>query len=445
MDKVIYSKRIICPFLLLSFGFWFRFAFACGTILIAVEGWLLSPSLYSAEEPSIKGFLETNYSARITGVKLPGAKRQELMLGEERGRLEGSYYPPNACVGFDVKGEVFHDWVEDSWGAALREGYIDYLMDKFDVRIGRQIVTWGVGDLLFINDIFPKDWEAFYSGRPLEYLKQGIDAGKLNLYTDLAAAEFIVIPHFTPDNLPSVGRFFFFDPYPNIMNREVEKPKTVFGNTEYALRIYRSLTGADLSAYAYKGFYRAPAMRADNFTSPTTIAHLYPELAVYGGSLQKSALGGVISAEYGYYDSMDDRNGKNPGIENSQSKFLIGYQKAFQNDLTIGLQYYGELMSQYKEYKANLPPAFFRKKELHQYITLRVTKLLKYQTVKLSLFTFYSPDEEDFFITPEASINVTDNMLLALGTNIFVGIKDDTTFGQQHKNSNMHVLARYSF
>ena len=428
MDKVTCSDRIIYLFLLLSFGFWF-----------------LSPPLYGAEEPSIKGFLQTNYSARITGVKLPGAKRQELMLGEERGRLEGSYYPPNSNIGFDVKADLFHDWVEDSWGVALREGYMDYLMDKFDVRIGRQIVTWGVGDLLFINDVFPKDWEAFYSGRPLEYLKQGVDSGKLNLYTELASAEFIVIPHFTPDNLPSIGRFFFFDPYPNIMNREVEKPKTTFVNTEYALRIYRSLGGADLSAYAYKGFYRDPAMRADNFTSPTTIAHFYPELAAYGASLQKSALGGVISAEYGYYDSMDDRNGKDPGIENSQSKFLIGYQKAFQNDLTVGLQYYGELMPQYKEYKANLPPTFFRKKELHQYITLRVTKLLKYQTVKLSLFTFYSPDEEDFFITPEASINVTDNMLLALGANIFAGVKDNATFGQQHKNSNIYVLTRHSF
>ena len=205
MDKVIYSNRIIYLFLLLSFGFWF-----------------LTPPLYGAEVPSIKGFLQTNYSVRITGAKLPGAKRHELMLGEERGRLEGSYYPSNARVGFDVKADLFHDWVEDSWGVALREGYVDYLMDKFDVRIGRQIVTWGVGDLLFINDVFPKDWEAFYSGRPLEYLKQGVDSGKLNLYTELASAEFIVIPHFTPDNLPSVGRFFFFDPYPNIMNREVE-------------------------------------------------------------------------------------------------------------------------------------------------------------------------------------------------------------------------------
>src|SRR3989338_6905767 len=69
---------------------------------------LISISAF-AEEVSFQGFLQTDYSTRITGVKLPGAKRQELILGEERGRLEGSYYPSNSKIGFDVKGDVFHD------------------------------------------------------------------------------------------------------------------------------------------------------------------------------------------------------------------------------------------------------------------------------------------------------------------------------------------------
>lgn len=405
----------------------------------------LSSVLVCAEEPSIHGFLQSNYSVRITGEKLTGAKRQELMLAEERGQLKSSFYPSNSRVGFDIKGDLYHDWVEDGWAVQLREGYVDCLMDKFDIRIGRQIITWGVGDLLFINDIFPKDWEAFYSGRPLEYLKMGVDAGKASLYTSLANIDFVAIPHFTPDNTPSAGRFFFFDPYPNIANRELDKPKEAFGNIEYALRIYRSFGGADLAAYAYKGFYRTPAMRADSFTSPTSISHFYPELAVYGASLQRNALGGVVSAECGWYDSIDDRSGKNPGIENSASKFLIGYQRAFANDLTVGVQYYGELESRYGAYKNNLPPAFYKRRELHQYLTLRVTKLFKYQTIKLSLFTFYSPDEEDFLIMPEASINVTDNMLLAVGANLFVGIKDDSSLGQHDKNDNIYVLARYSF
>src|SRR4030042_3389437 len=145
---------------------------------------------------------------------------------------------------------------------------------------------------------------------------------------------------------------------------------------EYAVRLYRYIGDVDVSVYAYKGFFRSPAMKADNFNSPTTISSFYPGLAVYGLSAQRSALGGVVSAEYGYYDSLDDRSGKEPGINNSQSRFLVGYQKAFPDDFTVGIQYYGELMYQYSQYEDNLPSAFAKRKEIHQYITLRLKKLL---------------------------------------------------------------------
>src|SRR3989338_6263003 len=186
-------------------------------------------------------------------------------------------------------------------------------------------------------------------------------------------------------------------------------------------------------------------MKADNFNSPSTISNFYPELAVYGLSLQRNALGGVVSTEYGYYDSQDDRAGKDPGIENSQSRFLLGYQKAFPNDFTVGAQYYGELMYKYSQYKDNLPASFLKKKQLHQYITFRLTKLLKYQTMKLSFFTFYSPDEKDFLITPEMSYNFTDNLQVALGVNIFGGADNNTALGQHNKNDNVYMNVRYSF
>ena len=142
---------------------------------------------------------------------------------------------------------------------------------------------------------------------------------------------------------------------------------------------------------------------------------------------------------------MDEGGGGDPGIENSQSKFLVGYQKAFAGDLTVGAQYYGELMHRYDEYKDALPPAFFKRRELHQYATLRITKLFKYQTIKLSLFALYSPDEEDWLLMPEAAYQVTDAMLLAVGANLFVGVKDDSALGQHDKNDNIYVLARYTF
>ena len=45
------------------------------------------------------------------------------------------------------------------------------LGENTDVSIGRQVQTWGTGDLLFLNDLFPKDFQSFFSGRDDEYLK----------------------------------------------------------------------------------------------------------------------------------------------------------------------------------------------------------------------------------------------------------------------------------
>ncbi len=47
-----------------------------------------------------------------------------------------------------------------------------------NLKIGRQVFTWGTGDYLFINDLFPKDYESFYIGRDDEYLKRPSEAVK---------------------------------------------------------------------------------------------------------------------------------------------------------------------------------------------------------------------------------------------------------------------------
>src|SRR3970282_2027741 len=87
--------------------------------------------------------------------------------------------------------------------------------------------------------VFPKDWSAFFSGRPLEYLKLGVDAAKLHVATPALNAELVVVPFFEPDTLPGPDRFFFFDPLADVPNRLLREPATTSGNSEFALRLYR--------------------------------------------------------------------------------------------------------------------------------------------------------------------------------------------------------------
>lgn len=395
-----------------------------------------------AEEVSLHGFAQGNYAARVTGEELPGSEGGDFLLGEERLQLKLSASSQGA--GLFVKTDFFQDAVARATDLEVREAYLDYGAGPLEARLGRQIITWGVGDLLFLNDIFPKDYAAFFSGRPLEYLKIGSDAAKVDLFSDLVSAELVVIPFFQSDHFPSIQRFFLFDPFSGIP-RITEEPRAEFENTELALRLYRTLFGFDTSVYAYKGFFRAPGMRPDNPILPAQVTLIFPRLVVYGASTQGNAIGGVVGLEAAYYDSIDDRSGRDPAIPNSMVKYLAGYQRQLWSDFTAGIQYYGEYLLDYGSYRNTLPPNFPPQDRLRQLLTIRLTQLLRYQTLRLSLFAFFSPTDQDYYFIPEARYSFTDALWGAVGANIFGGRKETTPFGQLDKNDNVYVTVRYEF
>ncbi len=186
-------------------------------------------------------------------------------------------------------------------------------------------------------------------------------------------------------------------------------------------------------------------MRPDNPEEPTKIISFFPKLSTYGLSLQRGWLGGVVSVEGGYYDSKEDREGTDPFIPNSLTKYLVGYQRQLGRDFTMGVQYYGEHMTHHDEYVENLPPGSPMLDEYRHLITARLTQLLKHQTLKLSLFAFYSPSDEDYLIIPEIKYDFTDELSAALGANIFGGEEVAPQFGQFDKNDNIYIVIKYEF
>ncbi len=407
---------------------------------IAVLTLIFSVTTAVAAEVEMHGFVQANYAARVTGGEVPGPEGGDFLLGEERFRLELTSRGDQA--GMVIKADFFHDAIPDETDLELREAYVDYTANRYDMRLGRQIITWGVGDLLFINDVYPKDWVAFFSGRPVEYLKVGVDGLKLNGYSDLVNAEVVVVPFFEPDRLPTSDRFFLFDPFAAVPNRTTAEPSAEFENTELAVRLYRYIGNWDAALYAYKGFWRQPGMR---LISPTSLELFFPKLSVYGASGQAGILGGVVSLEAGYYDSRDDRSGRDPAISNSMVKYLAGYQRQLWTDFTVSVQHYTEWMMDYSAYRESLPLGFPEQDRLRHLVTSRLTQLLRHQTLRLSLFVFYSPSDEDYFIISEVRYSFTDEFWAILGGNIFGGREDTTMFGQLDKNDNIFIIARYEF
>jgi len=90
-----------------------------------------------------------------------GQPLPDYILGDERLQLEVTRY--GSTVGMLTKVDLYYDALAQRAGLDIREAYVDLDLKNFNIRAGRQIITWGVGDLVFINDVFPKNWIAFLS------------------------------------------------------------------------------------------------------------------------------------------------------------------------------------------------------------------------------------------------------------------------------------------
>ena len=328
----------------------------------------------------------------------------------------------------------------------LREANLLFTPTSFaDVKLGRQVLTWGVGDMLFINDLFPKDWQSFFGGRDTDYLKAPSDAALLSLYPGPVDIDLVYTPRFDADRYIDGSRNSYWNP---MLGRRAGRdaiadpirPDECFTDDEFAVRLRRTLDGYELAAYGYYGFWKSP----EGFEAEAMRA-TFPPLSVYGASVRGALAGGLLSLETGHYDSRDDRGGGDPGIPNSQQRGLVGYEREIARDLQMGVQYYVEYMFDYDTYRGALPPGQTARDEARQVVTLRLTKLVLGQTLTLSLFGYFSPTDQDAYLRPSAAYKASDNLLLEAGAQGFTGRRPDTFFGQFENDSSVYAAVRYSF
>ncbi len=317
-------------------------------------------------------------------------------------------------------------------------------VDIVDMKVGRQILTWGTGDLLFINDLFPKDWNSFLLGRDEEYLKAPSDALFASFFPAIGTIDVAYMPRMDADRYIDGRRVSFWNPMTqSIVGQnavvDAERQDAWFKDNEIAVRFYRPFLSYEAALYGYHGFWKSP-----NGFDPATANAYFPRLNVYGASVKGSVGKAIINAETGYYDSSGDRRGTDPFVPNSELRVLAGYQREVAKNTTAAMQYYAEWMMDYDGYKSGVPSGTARD-EVRHVLTLRLTKMMMNQNLILGLFTFYSPSDNDAYFRPNATYKLNDHWQVTANGNVFIGEDKHTFFGQFERDSNINLGVRYSF
>ena len=329
-----------------------------------------APAWFEGLPFSLHGFLEG-----LGGLRTQDDPQQskDLNPGEIRLQLEaGKVFE---TVEFQYRSDILYDGVLEEFDFDLREANMAaFPLDVLDLKIGRQILTWGTGDLIFLNDLFPKDFQSFFMGRHEDYLKAPSDALKASAFFDLANLDVVWTPRFDSDRFITGERLSYFNPITVEKAGERSQLSHVVPNdwledSEVAVRLYRTLRGYELAAYGYYGFFKNPG--GVNMVGQA----IFPRLAVYGASVRGNLLKGIGNVEFAYYDSLDDRNGTDPFIDNSQVRLLLGYTQEVMTDFSVGAQYNLEHMKDHDEFIQVLPPGGIARDEDRHVTTLRLIHL----------------------------------------------------------------------
>ncbi|MDQ8204425.1 hypothetical protein [Pelagicoccus sp. SDUM812003] len=390
----------------------------------------------------LHGFAELRVGGRLQNA--PGFSDSSLREARLQLQMEeylGASSTFKAVMDFvydDLDPDRGFDWEDGSGWLDPRELWLSTKpVDAVDLKLGRQVATWGVGDLLFINDLFPKDWNSFFLGRDLEYLKAPQDSLRASYFSDWVNLDLVYSPRFEPDRFIDGQRLSFWSEASGSLTEQAVPmdpvyPGGTFDSDELHLRLSRILGRFELAAYGYWGYWKSPA-GVDTATGRA----LFPELEVFGASARGPIGSGLLSAEIGAYESVDDPAGEDPFTRNSELRLLLGYERELGNELTGSAQYYVERTRDY----AAADSVADRDRDL---VTLRLRKQLWQQTLTLNAFVFYSPSQEDHYTRLSASWKASDEWRWDVGANLFGG-EDWSFFGQFGRNENLYLAARRSF
>jgi hypothetical protein len=381
-----------------------------------------------AQSLELDGFLESYYSVRLTD--------DHDFIGERsRFRLNVRNSKDNIYMFASLKG-VNNQITEDSNEVDfdLHEAYLEYTRPTWDIKIGRQIYSWGKADGLRITDVLsPCDYSEYIT-RDFDEIRIPVASVKYRYLFSKANLELVWIPTFTVAVHPTdKDNPWYVGSYQGATINPAEEVEDKLENSEVAIRLSFFLKGIDFS---FSTAYLWDDEPAYHQTGATTYTPQYHRLRFLGVDLSKPVNDFVIRFESAYYQGKYFAAQNSFGVLKKDYLYsLVGLDWYPGNDWTVSAQLANKRLFAYDNQ--------IKEDESQTIVTFNLTKKLLRETFEVKNMVYYEPDQGDGFNRFSSDYTVRDSLHFLTGIDCFFG--DEGQFSNYDHNDSFWLKVKYDF
>ena len=356
----------------------------------------------------VKGFVDTYHAMRLE-------RPNDWM--SSRTRVRGEVTIEKGEVGAYISANLVHNAIlKDRSGLQLREAYGYFSNQHWDLRAGRQIITWGVADALRLTDIIsPMDYTEFLA-QDYDDIRIPVEALRLRYSREKWSAEVVAIPVSSFFELPTDDE----NPWSVGPLTIGSEPSRRLCNMEYGGRLSFFLSGIDFSLSALHTWNKQPVF--------VNGVGEYHRMTMLGADCSIPLSQFVFRAEFAEY--LDELQPSSENVQCSIFNGLLGVDWYPGNDWTLSAQYAHKYVAGGDHRNTGLA-------------TLRISKELLHNTLALQTFAYIDVTYGGIYNRLSADYALNDQLHVMFGIDYFHA--DRGTFSVYKKNSEAFVKLKYSF
>ena len=354
---------------------------------------------------NVKGFVDTYHAMR---------SEQPNDWMSSRTRVRGEVTIEKGNTGAYVSANLIHNAIlKDRSGFQLREAYAYYSDDHWDVRAGRQIITWGVADALRLTDIIsPMDYTEFLA-QDYDDIRIPVGALRLRYSREKWCFEAVAIPVSSFFELPTDDK----NPWSVGPLPIGDEPNRRLSNMEYGGRLSFFLSGIDFSFSALHTWNKMPVF-CDGIGQYRRMTMLGADVSVPVGKF-------VVRGEVAEYLDEAQTFGRA-----ASTNALLGIDWYAGNDWLLSAQYSHKYITSGDNRNSGLA-------------TFRISKELLHNTLALQSFAYVDVTNGGVYNRLSADYAINDQLHATIGYDYFHA--DRGMFTVYKKNSELFFKLKYSF